>query len=95
MPLLYSEQPLSARACGDAVRSHWRVENGVHWVLNVAFREDESRIRTDHSPATMAILRHMALNLLTRERTATVGIKTKRLKAGWDPAYLRTVLHPF
>jgi predicted transposase YbfD/YdcC len=85
-------QPLTAQAFGDAVRSHWGVENRVHWVLDIAFREDESRIRTDHSPANLAILRHMALNLLSQERTAKVGTKAKRLKAGWDPAYLLTVL---
>lgn len=85
-------QPFSAPTFGRAVRSHWGIETQVHWVLDVAFREDESRIRTDHSPANMAILRHMALNLLTQERTATVGVKTKRLKAGWDTAYLLTVL---
>ena len=85
-------RPLAARPFGDAVRSHWGVENRVHWILDVAFREDESRLRTDHSPANMAILRHMALNLLTQERTAKVGTKAKRLKAGWDPAYLLTVL---
>lgn len=85
-------QPLTARAFGDAVRSLWGIENRVHWILDVAFREDESRIRTDHSPANMAILRHMALNLLTQERTTQVGTKAKRLKAGWDPAYLLTVL---
>jgi len=85
-------QPLSARSCGAAVRSHWGIENRVHWILDIAFREDESRIRTDHAPANMAILRHMALNLLTQERTAKVGTKAKRLKAGWDPSYLLTVL---
>jgi predicted transposase YbfD/YdcC len=85
-------RPLTARAFGAAVRSHWGIETRVHWILDVAFREDESRIRTDHSPANMAILRHMALNLLTQERTAKVGTKAKRLKAGWDPTYLLTVL---
>ncbi len=85
-------RPLAARSFGDAVRNHWGVENRVHWILDVAFREDESRIRTDHSPANMAILRHMALNLLTQERSAKVGTKAKRLKAGWDPAYLLMVL---
>ncbi len=56
------------------------------------FASDESRLRTDHGPANMAILRHMTLNLLTQERTAKVGTKARRLKAGWDPAYLLTIL---
>ncbi len=85
-------QPLTARAFGAAVRSHWGIENRVHWILDIAFREDESRLRTDHSSANMAILRHMALNLLTQEHTAKVGTKAKRLKAGWELAYLLTVL---
>ena len=85
-------QPMTAQAFGKAVRSHWGIENRGQWILDVAFREDESRLRTDHSPVNMAILRHMALNLLTQERTAKVGTKAKRLKAGWDPTYLLTVL---
>jgi predicted transposase YbfD/YdcC len=68
------------------------VENRLHWVLDIAFREDESRVRTGHGAHNLAILRHVALNLLQQERTAKVGIKTKRLMAGWDERYLLQVL---
>ena len=81
-----------AKHFGNAVRKHRSIENSLHWVLDVVFREDESRIRKDHSPANMAIIRHIALSLPKREKTAKVGIKAKRLRAGWDDEYLLKVL---
>jgi predicted transposase YbfD/YdcC len=75
-----------------AARTHWSIENGCHWVLDIAFREDECRLRKDHGPQNFAILRHIALNCLKQERTAKLGVKNKRLRAGWDNDYLLTVL---
>jgi predicted transposase YbfD/YdcC len=74
------------------VRGHWGIENSLHWVLDVGFREDESRMRNQHSPENFALVRHIALNLLKQERSAKVGIKAKRLKAACDRSYLLTVL---
>lgn len=75
-----------------AVRGHWGIENSLHWVLDIAFREDESRIRKDNAPANFAVIRHMALNLLRKETSLRRGIKAKRLKAGWDMDYLKRIL---
>lgn len=82
----------NAKLALRAVRGRWGVENELHWVLDIAFREDESRVRKDHGPENLAVLRHMALNLLKQEQTAKVGMHAKRLKAGWDEAYLLKVL---
>ncbi len=81
-----------AATFGRAVRAHWGIENGLHWVLDIAFREDESRARQGASAANLVVLRHLAVNLLKQERTAKVGIKNKRLKAGWDERYLLKVI---
>lgn len=75
-----------------AVRGPWNIENQVHWVLDIAFREDECRVRKGHGAQNGAILRHIALNLLKQEKTAKCGIKNKRLKAGWDDSYLLKIL---
>lgn len=76
----------------QVVRAHWQIENSFHWVLDIAFREDESRVRKDHGPRNFALLRRFALNLLKQEPALKVGIKAKRLRAGWDAPYLRKVL---
>jgi predicted transposase YbfD/YdcC len=75
-----------------AVRSHWRIENSLHWVLDVSFREDESRIRKDMAPQNFAVLRHIALNMIKKETSLNISIKSKRLRAGWDNNYLLKVL---
>ena len=89
---LSADGPEAVRRFAGAVRGHWGIENGLHWVLDLSFREDESRIRKDHAAENLATVRHLAFNLLGRERTAKVGIKAKRLKAGWDDRYLERLL---
>lgn len=74
------------------VRSHWSIENSLHWVLDIGFDEDHHRVRKDNGPANFAVLRHIALNLLKQDRSVKAGIKAKRLKAGWDEPYLLKVL---
>lgn len=85
--------PSDAHMFGTAVRSHWQIENVVHWVLDIAFREDECRIRMGHGPENFAVLRHIALNLLRQEATFPGSIKSKRHRAGWNDAYLTRILH--
>lgn len=77
---------------GTIARSHWSIENGLHWVLDTAFNQDSLQNRKRNSDANLAILASTALNLLKQEKTAKVGIKNKRLKAGWDEKYLLKVL---
>jgi predicted transposase YbfD/YdcC len=73
-------------------RTYWGIENKLHWVLDLAFREDESRVRKDNGPQNFAVLRHIALNLLRGEDSAEISIRAKRKLAGWDNDYLLKVL---
>ena len=72
--------------------SHWQVENKVHWTLDVAFREDESRLRAENAAENLAVVRHTALNLLRSVKGSKVGIKNRRLEAGWSEEFLMKVL---
>ena len=87
--------PLSAKAFGEAVRSHWGIENSVHWVLDVGFHEDQSRIRAGYAAENFAVLRHLALNLLQHQsepKNRRLSVKARRLKAAWDNDYLLHIL---
>jgi predicted transposase YbfD/YdcC len=75
-----------------AVRGHWGIENSLHWVLDVALREDDCRVRKGDAPENLAILRHIAVNAVKQEKTKKLGVKNKRLAAGWDETYLAKIL---
>ncbi len=83
---------LSGKRFAEAVRGHWGIENSLHWQLDVTFQEDLCRIRLGHADTNFSILRRTALSLLKNETTLKVGIKNKRLNAGWDETYLEKVL---
>jgi predicted transposase YbfD/YdcC len=87
-----SSLPLGVETFARAVRGHWGVENKLHWVLDVCFREDQSRARAGYAAENLATLRRLALNLLKREKTKRRGIKGKQLNASWDHAYLLRLL---
>lgn len=91
----YIASIMGAKQILSVVRSHWRIENELHWCLDVAFNEDQCRIRKGQGAENFAILRHIALNLLKHEKTCKRGIKGKRLLAGWDESYLAKVLNGF
>ena len=78
----------SAAQLEHAIRSHWEVENSLHWRLDIAFREDQSRVRSGFAAENYAVIRHISLNLLKADKTMKLGVKSKRLLAGWDENYL-------
>ena len=89
---LLSSLGCNAEQLGHAVRIHWGIENSLHWVLDVAFREEESRIRKAHAAENIGMLRHIALNLLKNGKVTKIGTSAKRKKAGWDNDCLLGIL---
>ncbi len=87
-----SSLKMDANKMLSSVRKHWRVENSLHWCLDIAFREDECRVRQGDATENFSLLRRIALILLKKEKTLNRGIQTKRLKAGWDKSYLLKIL---
>jgi predicted transposase YbfD/YdcC len=83
---------VAGRRFAEVVRGHWGIESRLHWHLDVTFPEDQCRVRKGHADATFSILRRTALSMLKNESTLKVGIKNKRLTAGWDESYLEKVL---
>jgi predicted transposase YbfD/YdcC len=88
-----SSAPLTAERAAAAVRGHWGIENRLHWVLDVLFKDDLSRLRTGHGARNMAVVRHFALNLI-RAATDRKSLKTRRKMAGWSDDYLASLLNP-
>ena len=87
-----SKKTMTAEKALASVRGHWQVENKLHWVLDVAFREDESRLRAENAAENFTVIRHAALNLLRNVKGSKVGIKNRRLEAGWSEPFLLKVL---
>ena len=81
-----------AQQLSQSIRGHWSIENQLHWVLDVEFNEDNSRIRKDNAPENLAIIRHIALNLLKQNKSEKGSIRSKRNRAGWDNNYLLEIL---
>jgi hypothetical protein len=75
-----------------AIRAHWAVENKLHWHLDVSFNEDQNRLRRGNVAENMVLMNKIALNLLKNEERVKVGVKNKRLKSGWDNAYMMKIL---
>jgi predicted transposase YbfD/YdcC len=84
---------LMANLIGPMIRGHWMIENGLHWVLDMIFRDDECRVRTDNAPANLATIKHMAYNLMRRAETKD-SMRVKRKAAAWDDDYLARLIAP-
>ncbi len=91
MRFYISSRPMTPQALGEAVRSHWTMENSLHWVLDVTFGEDKVRSRTGHGPTNMASVRHFAFNIL-RTVNDRRSLKLLRNKAARNPAYTATII---
>ena len=89
-----SSLPSQAALLMNAVRTHWSIENSLHWVLDVSFDEDACRIRRESAAQNMALLRHLALNILSKDSSSKRGIAARRKKAAWDQTYLIKLLTP-
>jgi predicted transposase YbfD/YdcC len=88
-----SSAKLTAQAAAEAVRGHWGIENSLHWILDVVFKDDLARLRTGHGATNMAIVRHFAINLV-RSAPDKKSIKLRRKLAAWDEDYLGAILNP-
>jgi len=82
----------SAEKFAGAARSHWGIENSLHWVLDMTLGEDKSRVRRDNAPENLALLRKIALNLAKRETSSKSSMRAKLKRAGWNNSYLEKLL---
>jgi predicted transposase YbfD/YdcC len=89
---LLTSCPDDPATLGKATRSHWAVENALHWVLDVTFREDDSRVRDRTAARNLALLRKIALNIVGRDRTSKASVRARRKKAAWNDSYMLKLL---
>ncbi len=87
-----SSCPDDPAVLAQAIRTHWSIENSLHWVLDVTFREDDSRVRDRRATRNLAVLRKVALNLVGRDRSTKASVRAKRKKAAWNDDYMRQLL---
>lgn len=87
-----SSLPCDAKRFAEAARDHWGVENSLHWCLDISFGEDDSRVRSGHAPANLAIIRRFALSLIKQDPQRKIGVKASRKRAGWGNDYLLHLL---
>jgi len=87
-----SSLPNDAQRIAQAIRTHWTIENQLHWVLDVVFHEDDSRVRIGDAAQNLAVIRHITLNMLRQETSCKKSVRQKRLRAGWDDAYMLKVI---
>jgi predicted transposase YbfD/YdcC len=90
-----SSLPPKVKTFAEAVRGHWGIENRLHWSLDVTFAEDQSRVRKDHGPANLGMLRRLALSILQQDTSSKDSLRGKRLSAGWDEERLLKILGSF
>jgi hypothetical protein len=76
----------------QAIRRHWSIENGLHWVVDVTFREDDSHVRDRIAARNLAVLRKIAINLISRDRTTRISIRARRKQAAWNDEYMLSLL---
>jgi predicted transposase YbfD/YdcC len=93
MRLYITSLVLLANQIGPMIRGHWMIENGLHWVLDMIFRDDECRVRTDNAPANFAIIKHIAYNLMRRAATKD-SMRLRRKVAAWDDKFLASLIAP-
>ena len=91
-PSEYASCPDDPAVLGRAIRSHWAIENALHWVLDVTFREDDSRVRDRTAARNLALLRKIALNIVGRDKTTKASVRARRKKAAWNDAYMLKLL---
>ena len=87
-----SSKPLSANQMQSSIRSHWAIENSLHWIMDMSFGDDQSRIRKKNAPQNMAIIKHMALNMIRKIKTNRRSIKSIRKMAGWNNTFMNNVI---
>jgi predicted transposase YbfD/YdcC len=87
-----SSLPDDAWKIGNAIRSHWGIENKLHWQLDISYGEDDCKVRKDNGAENFSVIRRATLNLLKADKKTKAGIKNKRSKAGWNKAYMLEIL---